>query len=413
VRLSIADPADHPDFLDLPLERPLAAWTSPRLVDIPQGMHRHVVRFCDYGGTLYALKELPRHLALREYRLLRHLAAARLPAVTAVGVVDDRALAGGEAILITQHLDYSLPYRLLLTNERMPHLRERVLDALAGMLVRLHLAGFFWGDCSLANSLFRRDAGALTAYVVDVETGELHAELTDGQRDFDVSIAFENIAGGLADLEASGDLPADIDPIETAEQIGARYAELWREVTSEEVFAAGETYRINARLRRLNDLGFDLEEMEISRSAGGEQVRLKPRVVEIGYHGPRLQELTGLRTQENQARRLLNDIAVYRSRLEQESERPVPETVAAARWLDRVFEPAVDAIPDELRGKLEAAEVYHQLLEHRWFLSQQRGLDVGMGEAMNSYVANVLRHAPEERSVLTNAEASGAAGDVG
>jgi Domain of unknown function (DUF4032)/Lipopolysaccharide kinase (Kdo/WaaP) family len=375
-------------------------------------MHRHVVRFCDYGGTLYALKEMPRYLAWREYRLLRHLASARLPAVTVVGVVDDRGGAGGEAILITQHLDYSLPYRLLLTNERMPHLRERVLDALAGMLVRLHLAGFFWGDCSLANSLFRRDAGALTAYVVDTETGELHDVLSDGQRQLDLDIAFENIAGGLSDLEASGDLPPGIDPFETADQIRDRYAELWREVTSEEVFAAGETFRINARLRRLNDLGFDLEEMEISRSGAGDQVRLKPRVVEIGYHGPRLRELTGLRTQENQARRLLNDIAVYRSRLEQDSDHPVPETVAAARWLDRVFEPAVAAIPEELRGRLEAAEVYHELLEHRWFLSQQRSVDVGMAEAMHSYVNDVLRHAPYERSVLTTPGRSGPGTEV-
>ena len=398
-RLSIAAPGEHPDFLDLPLQEPLAEWRLPRLVDIPQGTHRHVVRFCDYSGSLYALKEMPAYLAHREYRLLRHLVGAGLPAVTPVGVVDRRG-ASVDGILITRHLDFSLTYRVLLAEGHVPHLRERILDALAGLLVRLHLAGFVWGDCSLANTLFRRDAGALTAYVVDTETGELHAELANRERTGDVAIARANIARDLTELREEGTLPPEADPDETAAQIESRYTELWAQVTEEEVFPAGDTYRITRRLRTLNALGFDLEEMEISRSPDGDLVRLKPRVVEIGYHGPRLYELTGLRTQENQARRLLNDIAVYRARMESESGRDLPETVAAARWLDRVFEPTVASIPGGLRDKLEPAEVYHQLLDHRWFMSENRGADVGLGEAVRSFVEDVLPLAPNERSLL-------------
>ncbi len=398
-RLSIAAPGEHPDFLDLPLQEPLAEWRLPRLVDIPQGTHRHVVRFCDYSGSLYALKEMPAYLAHREYRLLRHLVGAGLPAVTPVGVVDRRG-ASVDGILITRHLDFSLTYRVLLAEGHVPHLRERILDALAGLLVRLHLAGFVWGDCSLANTLFRRDAGALTAYVVDTETGELHAELANRERTGDVAIARANIARDLGELREEGSLPPEADPHETAAQIESRYTALWAQVTEEEVFPAGDTYRITRRLRTLNALGFDLEEMEISRSPDGDLVRLKPRVVEIGYHGPRLYELTGLRTQENQARRLLNDIAVYRARMESESGRDLPETVAAARWLDRVFEPTVASIPGGLRDKLEPAEVYHQLLDHRWFMSENRGADVGLGEAVRSFVEDVLPLAPNERSLV-------------
>ncbi|MFN8109923.1 MAG: DUF4032 domain-containing protein [Thermoleophilia bacterium] len=399
LRLSVADPTDHPDFLDLPLHRPLDSWVTPRLVPIPDGLHRHVVRFVDYEGAVYALKELPRRLARREYRLLRHLRERGLPCVTAVGLVDRGADA--QAIIITRYLDYSLPYRVLLTHERMPHLQDRVLDALAGLLVRLHLTGFFWGDCSLANTLFRRDAGALVAYVVDTETGELHAELSRGQRELDLQIAHENIAGGLADLAAGGLLPEGLDPFALAAQIRERYTGLWDEVTAEQVFPAGDGHRIHERLHRLNQLGFDLEEMEITRSGDGETVRFTPRVVEVGFHGPRLRELTGLVAQENQARRLLNDIAVHRGRLEQQGRVPVPETVAAARWLDAVFRPTVERIPHDLRGRLEPVEVYHEILEHRWFRSERHGHDVGMREATRSYLQTVLRDAPEERGVIT------------
>ena len=92
-------------------------------------------------------------------------------------------------------------------------MRDRLRDALANLLVRLHLSGFFWGDCSLSNALFRRDAHKLAAYLVDVETGELHETLSDGQRTLDLELAEQNIAGELLDLEAElGDLGFD-DPV--------------------------------------------------------------------------------------------------------------------------------------------------------------------------------------------------------
>ena len=61
--------------------------------------------------------------------------------------------------------------------------------------------------------MFRRDAGALVAFVIDVETGELHPSLTDGQRRTDIAIAVENIAGGLIDLQLGGYLAEGIDPM--------------------------------------------------------------------------------------------------------------------------------------------------------------------------------------------------------
>jgi Domain of unknown function (DUF4032)/Lipopolysaccharide kinase (Kdo/WaaP) family len=401
MRLQIIDPSEHPNFLDLPWHRPLAEWTSARIVEIPHGIHRHEVRFVDYDGTAYVIKELPEDLARREVRLLRALEAKRVPAVDVVGAVVDRGPACiGEGALITRHLTFSLTLRLLLMDGRMPHLHERVLDALASMLVRNHLAGFFWGDCSLANALFRRDAGALNAYVVDVETGELHGTLSEGQRSTDLYIATQNLAGGLTDLAAAGTLAPEIDPIATALQVEGRYRSLWSEITDEESFSSGEGFRLDERIRRINELGFDVDEVELTHDATGDHVRLIPRVVEVGYHGPRLFELTGLRTQENQARRLLNDISRYRGELEHGLGIPVRESVAATRWYDELFAPTLAAIPLELRAKLQPAEVYHQVLEHRWVLSEKQGADVGMDDAIDSYVDTILAHVPDEVRVI-------------
>ena len=198
----------HPDFLDLPWHLALESWRHDLLVDVPQGISRHVVRFVRYGDTRYALKELPERLAEREYRLLAELDRRFIPVVEVAALVTARRGAGldarragsgseSEAVLITRHLDFSLPYRRVLeTRSGDIGLSDRLLDALVNLLVRIHVAGFFWGDCSLSNTLFRLDAGDLAAYVVDTETGELHPQLSDGQRSHDLMVAADTVGHG-------------------------------------------------------------------------------------------------------------------------------------------------------------------------------------------------------------------------
>ncbi|HJU48882.1 MAG TPA: DUF4032 domain-containing protein, partial [Gaiellaceae bacterium] len=342
VRLQLVARTGHPSFLDLPWHVALGRWETDRLVEVVRGIGRHVVRFVDYDGALYALKELPGELAWREYRLLLALTERELPVVEAVGVAAGRG-AGLEPVLITRHLDFSLPYRTLFARGVVDDLRARLLDAGAELLVRLHLAGFFWGDCSLSNTLFRRDAGALSAYLVDAETGELHPALSDGQRRHDLEIARENLVGELLDVSAELGYELGRPAHETADELVGRYERLWSELVREETFGAHERFRVDERLHRLNDLGFDVEEFELIRDEEGYRLRLNPRVVEPGHHRRRLFELTGLRAQENQARRLLNDLAGFRAALEQEAGRAPAGSVGAARWLAEVFEPAIAA----------------------------------------------------------------------
>jgi tRNA A-37 threonylcarbamoyl transferase component Bud32 len=376
----------QPTFLDLPWDTPLDEWRSERLVEVVRGISRHVVRFVDYDGQLFALKELPRRYAEREYRLLRTLAAESMPVVDVVGVVSERA-PELDSVLITRHLEFSIPYRTLFAERCKPDVRSTLVSALSELLVRLHLTGFFWGDCSLSNALFRDDAGALSAYLVDAETGELHSALSDGQREHDLMIAEENVVGELMDVHGEiGERPWDVDPVELASELRARYETLWSELTREEVFGPDERYRVDERLGRLNELGFDVEEIELEPAGGGYRLRLDPHLVEPGHHRRRLLRLTGLSAQENQARRMLNDLAAFRARLEQAEGRPVPESVAAYRWRAEVFEPAIDAVPAELLERKGAAEVFHEILEHRWYMSERGGTDAGLLAAVRSYV---------------------------
>ncbi len=397
MRFLFVPPADHAvGLLDLPWETPLQEWEDDRLVDVREaGIHRHVVRFVTEGGRLYALKEIHERLARREYNILRRLADLAVPAVEVLGAVVDRGR-GADAILVTRFLEFSLSYRSVFSNPYRVEPADRLLDGLVELIVRLHLTGCFWGDCSLSNTLFRPDAGTLAAYLVDAETAELHAALSDGQRLYDIELASERVGGELLDLQAGGLLPADVDPIALSAKIGVRYDALWTELTTEEVLPVSEQrYRIAARLNRVNELGFDVDELELVNTEDGNKVRLRTRIAEPGHHRRQLGMRTGLYVQENQARRLLNDIASFRAYLEQRDGRALPEAAVANRWLSEVYDPVVASIPAELRSRLEPAQVFTEILENRWFLSEAAGHDVGTTEAATAYFATVLPGIPE------------------
>ena len=403
IRLQFVPGREPPQFLDLPWSQPLEAWDAARLVRMAHGRSRHVVRFVAEGERVYALKETGEDAARHEYEMLRALALEHLPVVEAVSLVTGRRSVDGaalDAVLVTRYLDFSLPFLYVLGVEATQGLAPRLLDAGVVLLARLHLGGFFWGDCSLSNLLFRRDAGAYMAYLVDAETAEPHDPMPDGMRLADLEIARENVVGGLLDLQAEGRLPAEVDAVDFADLLEARYTQLWDELTGTNEVPADDRHLIEGRLRRLNELGFDVGELIVEQTPDQPRLRITPALVEEGHHSRELRRLTGLEVQENQARRLLNDIAAYGAHLSEQEKRPVPQAVAAARWMADVYEPVVAAVPPELRGRREPPELFHELLEHRYYLSEHAGHHVENDDAIRSYVDTVLRGRPDERLLL-------------
>ncbi len=402
--LNITAAATDPELLDLPWHIALEHWPASALAALPRGISRHVVRFAHFGGSVIAVKETSEHIARHEYHMLRKLRRLDVPCVEPVAVISGRSTSEGEEldpVLVTRHLKFSLPYRALFSQTLRRDTLTRLIDAQALLLVRLHLIGFYWGDVSLSNTLFRRDAGSFAAYLVDAETGELYPELSVGQREYDLEIARVNIAGELMDLAEGGLIEEKVDPLATSELIMDSYRRLWSELTEQESFELGERWRVGARIRRLNDLGFDVEEYAIRTAANGTQIQLQPKVVDAGHHSRRLLRLTGLDAQQNQARRLLNDMDAYRV----DNNPDLDEDFSAHLWVKEVFEPIVRAVPRDLSGKLEPAEVVHEVLEHRWYMSEREDRNVPLAEAVQSYLDDELRHRRDEAEIMLTADA--------
>jgi len=381
----------HPDFIDLPWHLPLAAWegATERQVEMERGLSRHQVVFVEYGPAIYALKELPPAGAEREYTLLRGMEDRRLPAVVAAGHARARVEGPDDAengVLITRYLDGSLPYRTLFMNQGLERYRDRLLDAMAGLLVRLHLAGFYWGDCSLSNTLFRRDAGELQAYMVDAETSEQHEKLSDGQRAMDLGILEENVAGDLADLQMVVQLPPAVSAEETGAQIRRRYERLWNEINRQLLILPSESYLIQERIRALNELGFSVGEFELVKSGDGDRLRLRTIVVDRDYHRRLLHGLTGLVAGDRQAALLVNDIKELQAKLSAQLNRSLSLRVAAHRWLDQLYRPTVQRLREALGPGDDDSELYCQVLEHKWYASERARKDVGLKAALEEYL---------------------------
>jgi tRNA A-37 threonylcarbamoyl transferase component Bud32 len=391
--ISIRLRAASPGLIALPWLEPLGQWPpeSVDFRDLDVGPSRHLVRFVDADGVTYALKELPARVADKEYRVLRDLELRELPAVRPIGLVDQADT--GNSILVTEYLAHSWQFRRLfrrLPRELVKH-RERLLDALASLLVDLHRAGVFWGDCSLANTLFKRDGQLLQAFLVDAETSEVHPSLTDGQRALDLGILVENVAGDLTDVALeTGESGEHIDEdVAAAESVADRYRALWEELTHEETFGPDERYKVEARVRRLNELGFAVDELALVPTGGDRsRLRLKVAVANRRFHAIELQRLTGLEVGEGQATILLNDLRAYQSRL------ATDDAVAAGfRWRTEVLLPGMAKAAAAVGPDADPIQAYCDLLEVRWLLSEQAGQDVG-DEAVLAALAS--RQAPSE-----------------
>jgi hypothetical protein len=378
----------------LPWNQPLEQWPEDPALAEKRGISRHIVRLIrvndEPDSEIYAVKETVSEFANREYAALRELRRLQAPSVDPIAVVEGRKDINGEELpcaLATRFLPYSLPYRVVLSGALSPHDILNMANALALLLVRLHLLGFWWGDCSLSNTLFRRDAEGFAAYLVDAETGEFQKTLSDGQREHDLEIAHFNVAAELEDLALSGVLYPGMDPVRASDTVMKRYRRLWAALRDPQSLDPTDRRAVERAMRQLHDLGFAVEEVSIAIDGENKVLKFQPKLVAAGYHTNRLRELMGLDTEELQAKRILASFDRYRAR---ESNLSTNVNEVAFKWLTEIFNPIVNSVPAEHVGRVEPAQLFHEVLEHRWYLSEAAGHDVGLDFACKTYISEVL-----------------------
>ncbi len=385
----------NPDFQDLPWGLPLNEWPKDGLhqEEVQHGISRHPVVFVNYSGKLYVIKELHENIAHKEYDLLSQMYALSLPCVRPVGHATVSRKSGEVSLLFTRYLEASIPFRYLFMSRAMDRLQTHLLDAIAGLLVQLHLNGFYWGDCSLSNVLFRRDAGALQAYLVDAETTEFHLpRLSPMLRYHDLEIMQENILRELTELQNNEELSLSYPLQETGVYILQRYRVLWEEITREDVFSQDELYKVQERVRALNSLGFSVKDIELINEDHGNILKLRIFVSDRNFHRNLLMEITGLLAEDRQAQQIINEINELRANLSRSGNPNITMEAVAYHWLEHVFKPVIEQLKPYLQNKehpklnTDPIELYCQILEHKWYLSERAQYDVGHQVAVEDFI---------------------------
>jgi hypothetical protein len=386
---------ETPDFSRLPWELPLNQWpkAGPPLEEVPRGVSRHPVVFVNYGGKLFAVKELPENVAQKEYTLLSQIYELSLPCVRPAGYATVARETGASSILFTHYLDASIPFRYLFTSNTLDQFQTYLLDAVAGLLVQLHANGCYWGDCSLSNILFRRDAGALQAYLVDAETAELHQpRLSPMLRYHDLEIMQENITRELDDLQINASITLTDPMREMGVYIQQRYRDLWEEISREEVFEQGQDYKIQERIRALNAMGFSVKDIELKNEDHGNILKLRIFVSDRNFHRNQLMDMTGLFAEDHQAQQIINEIYELKANLSKSANPNISLQAVAFYWLEHIYKPVIEQMKPFMMNKgsprfnADPIELYCQILEHKWYLSERAHQDVGHQVAVEDFI---------------------------
>jgi hypothetical protein len=377
---------NHPDFIDLDWAIPISDWTTDRLVDMPTGIHRHAIVFVAYRDGIYAIKELPTKFAKHEFDVLRAMEGRSRHTAVPVGHVERTWLDRHEewsGAVITKYVNHAFTYRSLITGGGFGTRRDALLDALAGLLVELHLQGFFWGDCSLSNSLYRWDAYSIDAIMIDGETSRIYPMLSTGQRREDLEIMIVNLAGEMADIAAEHGVSLDDADMDLGDEIAARYLRLWKELTTSLVVTAGDHYRIRQRIHKLHELGFAVEDIDLIPIDDGMNVKIRVKVGGRQYHSERLREIGGIDISENQARVILSDLAYHESKFGGTS--ATGKNIAAMKWRSAVFEPLILEIAD-LLPESDPYQAYCDYLGFRLAMATERSEDIPNAEAFTAWI---------------------------
>ncbi|HDH03880.1 MAG TPA: DUF4032 domain-containing protein [Actinobacteria bacterium] len=257
-----------------------------------------------------------------------------------------------------------------------------MLAAFATLLVELHLTGCFWGDCSLSNVLYLFDAAAIQTLMVDAETAKMYAELSAGQRQEDLEIMKVNVAGGMADIAASLGQEVEYEDLTLGEAIEERYHELWGHVTAEFLISADERWRITERVRDLNDLGFNVEQIDLEAVDNGDRLRIETVVAGRSYHTGRLRDLTGVEASEGQATQILTDLHHFTA---DAAPSPQGKALGAIRWRVEVFEPMLARMRTEVPDA-NPVQAFSDYLHFRYLASRDAGYDIDNDTALAAWL---------------------------
>ncbi|MDJ0835415.1 MAG: DUF4032 domain-containing protein [Acidobacteriota bacterium] len=313
--------------LDLPWDQSPEQWPDRLVADLGEGAW--LVRNENHR---YVLRRLNTADATRAEERLNALRTFGLPSVASLGVVDQE---DDTALLVTEWPEDAVPLEDALTGEGNP---QPLAEDLSMLLAHMHLAGFHWGCGTLAAPLIRKDNNS--AMLGDPCHGELSAEISEEQREADLHAARVNLARIVRAANHGRRNP--LNPELFASEVISGYRRIWDRIHRTRLFVESGSIQMSTRVTTLGSLpeAYQQQLKDVEDNPFG--LLLLGSVSHCNSDNRlMLHLLTGLETRDNNSRLLLRDLFRYHSWLEFSTGRKWPRGLAANRWMNEVYGPAV------------------------------------------------------------------------
>ena len=401
-RSQVTGSPDEPDLLFLPWHVPLEEWPADQLVALPRGISRHVVRFVRLNGVVYAVKEVGERAGRARVPPAARLDRLDVPCVEAVGVVTGRTTPDGERARAGAHhpapaVLAAVPRVVLLdaaAGHREPAARRAVAAARPAAPGR--------ASPGTTARCPTRCSGATPARSRRTSSTPRPASCTSGCPTGSASTTSRSRAS-TSSASSSTSRPAACCTSRSTRctpptrSSGATDGCGTSSPSRSWSHAASATWS-TTKVRRLNDLGFDVAEFEVIAESDGTHVRVQPKVVDAGHHTRRLLRLTGL------------DVAGEPGPPAAQRPRRLPgrssgcaeedEEVVAHRWVAEVFEPVVRRCRATCAASSSRPRSSTRCSSTGGSCPSAPVRTSGSWPRHASYVTDVLAHQPVEQAVL-------------
>ncbi len=388
---------DRKRLEQLPWQSPLEDWSQAgvQLLLVRRGESRHPVVFVECDGLRYAIKETTPRMAEREIRNLNEIEHRGIPALSPSGSVIVPAppialdvpqiggarqyISGDRGYTVTRLAPRVVPHVMLYRLPLNKRTKQRLLSAVAVLMIELHEHGVYWGDPSLANALIRIDGRRILAIMADAETSELFpGPISEGLREQDLALFGESLAWQAEDLRQARGLPEDVQVLDDKDfrYFERRYRALRREharIAATPHFTT--LYQANQFLQGLNRLGFSVLNMS------GHTLQQVTTVLP-GWYQRQIYQLLHIHMPRIYARRFYNLILGHQAIMSEQQQRDISLEEAADDWYTHYHLPAILLLRRHLTSDQDPMQAYFAVMQHKWNMSKKAGYEIPLEEAI-------------------------------
>lgn len=371
------EPEYRSDLENLPWDIPLNEWDEKhvKFLDIRKGISKHIVKFVRTKDYSFAIKQTNPISAYFESETFAKLLQRGIHTLIPAGYVfykknlfeinadEEESIAFIVTILETK----SIPHSILFQWDFSEESRKTIYKATAELLASLHTNNIYWGDASLSNILIKfikvqdekgKMSTELKAFLSDSETIQILKKITNDHIKKDLKHFYNSM-----------------------ESISKEFPKSKNEKTENSLLADKKYFEVEYKnyyslLNKIN---------EFETQTG----------LDVQKHFFRV-------TDQYSIDSILKQIEEHKWYLSEKNGSEIEMKAASKDWIEKIYKPIIKEF-NKLKifdyfPNTNSVKLYTDIMAHKYYLSLEKGEDVGIYSAIRSYSS---KHSDKEESLLS------------